>query len=125
MSSQNWRIEKGAVDYFGHKQKQLDVADRRPVLRKASDLVGPGLGAFTTRLTNYNDILALYNGFFSSAPGAANAPNATEAFTGYVISDAEIGAQQVFRGLTSGTQFVRTALRNPADANSITWGNWI
>lgn len=38
---EDWRIDSNAEIYFGHQQKKVNVADRRPVIRKAADIVGP------------------------------------------------------------------------------------
>lgn len=124
MSDQNWRTDTNAVDYFGHQKKQLELADRRPVIRRASDLVGPGIGAGAVRLDNYNDILATFNGYYSSAPGALNAPNETDAFIGQVISDAEFGGRQVFTSMETGTEYSRPFNRSPVDPEAIGWGGW-
>lgn len=123
--SENWRTEIDAQDFFGNQKKRSAIEQRRPLLRQASDFVGPGIGVSSTRITNFNDILALCNGYFSCVAGTTNAPTSTQAFTGYVIMDAEFGGQQVFRGMTTGTQYVRIARRNPSDPDSITWGAWV
>lgn len=123
MSEQNWRTEVKAEDYFAHAKKAAQITERRPVPR-TSDLVGPGIGATAVRITDYNDLLATFNGFFSSAPGAAGAPNATEAFVGNVFSDAELGGVQTFTGLTSGTEYRRSFTRSPIDPETIGWGEW-
>lgn len=128
--SRNGRIDTDAADYFGGQRKTLAVADRRPVIRRASDLVGPGIGASATRITDFNDVLATYNGYYSylfqsaGVSTTAKAPNTTESFIGYVIFDDELGGEQVFRGLTSRTQYVRTGVRNALDPSSITWSAW-
>lgn len=124
MSDKNWRPETDAGDYFLHRQKQLDLADRRPVIRKASDLVGPGIGSSAVRITDFNDLLATFNGYYSSEPGAASAPNALEAFIGQVISDSEFGGQQKFTGLSSGAEYSRTFQRSPVDPEALAWGQW-
>lgn len=123
--TQNWRIETDAQDYFGHQKKQNILADRRPVNRQAADFVGPGIGISAVRITDFNNLLALCNGYFSSAIGAANAPNAIHPFIGFVIMDDELGGEQVFRSLTSGTQYYRLVLRNPGDPSSLSFGAWI
>lgn len=124
MSDQNWRIPIDASIYLGNQKKRVEIEQRRPTIRKASDLVGPGIGAEAVRLDDYNDLLATFNGYYSSAPGALNAPNATEAFVGQIISDAEYGGRQVFTGLTSGNEYTRTFTRSPTDPESLGWGPW-
>lgn len=123
--SQNWRTEVNSEDYFRHQKKQLQIADRRPVIRRASDLVGPGIAATCVRITDYNDLLATYNGFFSSAPDAANAPTGDDPYVGTVASDAELGGIQTFTNLTTEDRYQRVFRRNPTDAATIYWGVWV
>lgn len=72
--SQNWRTDTNAQDYFTHQKKQIQVSDRRPVIRRASDLVGPGIGASAIRISDFNDLSVLYNGYYSAVPGVLNGP---------------------------------------------------
>lgn len=120
----NWRTEVDAGDYFSHQKKQLNVADRRPVIRRPSDLVGPGLSATAVQITNFNDTLALYNGFFSASPGAAEAPNSTDSFAGVVVSDSGLGGTQTFTSLNTRVVYRRTFVRNPADPSAVYWSPW-
>lgn len=125
--TQNWRVPTDAEDYFLQRQKQLNIADRRPVIRRAGDLVGPGIGSGATRIIDFNDVLAMFNGFYSAAAGAYNAPpapGAAQAFVGFVVSDASLGGVQEFYGLRDGILRRRVFTRSPADATSITWGEW-
>lgn len=122
--TQNWRPEITGTDYFGHQKKQLQVADRRPVIRRASDLVGPGINSTAVRITDFNDPLATFNGYYSADVGALNAPNSDEPFVGQTISDATLGGRQVFTGLVSGAEFARTFVRSPTDSETLGWGNW-
>ncbi len=124
MSNENWRTDVDSGDYFLHQQKKLAIENRRPVVRRAFDLVGPGIGAQAVRLDDYNNLLATFNGYYSSAPGATNAPNSTEAFVGQVVSDASLGGRQVFTGLTSGIEYRRTFTRSPTSRETIGWGAW-
>lgn len=122
--SNNWRTQVNAVDYLGQQKKATAIEQRRPTIRKSSDLVGPGIGAAAVRLDDYNNLLATFNGYYSSEAGALNAPNTTEAFVGQVVSDAELGGRQIFTGLTSGTEYSRVFTRSPTDPESIGWGLW-
>lgn len=129
---QGWRTDVDAQTYFGSQKKQLAVADRRPVPRNASDLgLGPGFASSAVLITDFNDILATYNGFFSSPVGAANAPNTTEAFVGSVTMDSTLGGVQSFTGMglkgttgRAGETYRRRFQRNPSDPESIIWGAW-
>lgn len=122
--SENWRVEIDAEDYLGHQKKKLAIADRRPVIRRADQLVGPGIASTAVRLTDFNDLLAQYNGFFSAEDGADNAPPVAQNYVGTVISDAVLGGVQEFYGMSNGTLYRRIFTRNPGDADSISWGAW-
>lgn len=120
----NWRTGIDAEDYLRQQKKKAAVADRRPLIRKASDLVGPGIASQAIRLTDFNDVLATYNGFFSADTGALNAPPEAGPFVGFVVSDAELGGWQTFVSLSTNTNYARTFKRNPADPNKIYWQSW-
>lgn len=118
------RIETNQFEYFQGQKKKLELADRRPVTKRASELVGPGISGQAVRITDFTDVLATYDGFFSSAPGAIGAPDPTSAYIGHVVSDALIGGTQTFTSLTNNVIYQRTFLRNPADPAVIYWGSW-
>lgn len=120
----NWRTPVNAEDYFGAQKKSTTVADRRPLIRKASDLVGPGISAFAVRVTDWNDLLATFDGYFSSEAGADFAPNATDQFVGHVASDVEFGGTQVLTSLASGIVYRRAFVRAAFDSEAIEWGTW-
>jgi hypothetical protein len=122
--SENWRVETDAEDYFGHQKKKLTIADRRPVIRRADQLLGPGIASTAIRITDFNNLLAQFNGFFSAAGDAANGPAADQNYVGTVISDAEFGGVQAFYGMEDGELYRRIFTRNPGDPDSISWGVW-
>lgn len=122
--SQNWRTETNAEDYFGHQKKQLQVADRRPVIRRADQLVGPGIASTAVRITDFNDLLAQFNGFFSTLDDVLNGPAVEQYYVGTVVSDSELGGVQAFYGMENGILYRRIFTRNPGDPESISWGLW-
>jgi hypothetical protein len=121
-------------DILQHDRKQNQVADRRPVIRKPSDLVGPGIGASATRVTDWNNVLATFNGYFSSVR-ALNGPRPETAgpdvnydvhtYVGFVTMDAEYGGKQVITDLTTYIDYTRVFYRAPTDPNTIVWGSWV
>lgn len=123
MSTDNWRPEVDAADFFGHQKKRMEVDSRRPVIRRPSDLVGPGINKTAVRLSNFNDSSAMFNGFYSADAGALNAPNAAEPFVGFTVSDSVLGGMQVFRGVNSGIEYRRLFKRSSMDPDSISWDN--
>jgi hypothetical protein len=120
----NWRTELTAEDYFSHQQKRLQVSDRRPVLKSPADLVGPGIAAQAIRLSDFNDLLAMFNGYYCAPSGSANAPTPTGHYVGFVVADPELGGLQVFTNLATGTEYRRVFTRLPTDTDLVTWGAW-
>lgn len=121
---QDWRTEINAEDFFGHQRKKLALADRRPVNWTASSMVGPGIGSGAVRITDFNDLLAMYNGYYSANADALNSPNDDEAFIGFTVMDPELGGRQVFTGFESGAEYTRLFIRNPSDPDFVVWGPW-
>lgn len=134
MSEQNWRQEVGMLDILGHQKKKNQVADRRPVIRKPSDLVGPGIDASAVRVTDWNDVLATFNGYFSSTR-ALNGPRVetagpdinydTNIYAGFVTMDGEYGGKQIITDLDTYIDYSRVFRRAPSDPNTIVWGSWV
>lgn len=124
MSSEDWRIGTDAKTYFLHEQKANRIERRRPTVRTAGDLVGPGIDASATTVTNWNDVLATFDGYFSSAAGAASAPTPGEPYVGHTVSDADLGGYQTLTGVTSGSIWVRTFNRNAADPETVGFTPW-
>lgn len=120
----DWRIGVDARDYFGAQRKQLQVADRRPVIRNAADLVGPGIAALANRVLDFDNPLARFNGYFAT-DGALNGPPLGTRFVGQVVVDETLGGIQMFTDLDSGEDWRRAFTRAPADVDSITWHPWV
>lgn len=126
---QNWRQEIDMFDYLSHQKKATQVADRRPVIRKPSDLVGPGIAQQAIRVTDWNNVLATFNGYFSSI-SAVNGPQSVSAgldenpYSGFVVSDGEYGGKQVITDLNTLIDYTRIFRRAPTDPNTISWGMW-
>lgn len=121
---QNWRPETRAEDYFGNQQKTLDMNNRRPVIRRAADLVGPGIDSAAVRITNFNDPLATFNGYYSAEPTAKNGPTTAERVVGFTVMDTEFGGVQTFTGLATKTRWTRVFTRRAGDTTKIDWGQW-
>ena len=123
----DWRIGIDAEDYLLSQKKQNQMTDRRPVIRKSSDLagMGPAINAGATLLADFNDPLATYNGFFSAEVDALNAPTDDERFIGFVTQDNTFGGKQTFTGLDSAIQYTRIFLRDALDASHTVFADWV
>lgn len=148
----NWRTQVTAQDFFGQQKKTLQVANRRPLIRQASDLVGPGIGSSATMITDWNDELATFNGYYSSGnagnlatgvgalhgpiPDAGHGNKDFHPYVGFVTMDSLLGGQQILYPVpvlaspivTSTAYWTRSFVRNPADpttVSSIQWGPWV
>jgi microcystin-dependent protein len=125
MSEQDWRITTDSDDYFQGQKKQGQNNNRRPQITKAADLVGPGIGLYCTRITDFDNLLATFNGYFSADVAAANAPNDTSQFVGQVVSDEVIGGTQIFTDMVDGVEYRRLFRRAPEAPDYLTWTEWI
>ena len=85
MSYQNWRPVVGADDYFRQQEKRIMHEERRPQIRQASDLLGPGFGSRATAIADWNSDEAAFTGFFFTEPGAANAPDTNLRWIGITV----------------------------------------
>jgi hypothetical protein len=115
------RTEIDASDYFGNQKKAAAMTQRRPAISGPSDLVGPGIAASATRITNFNDTLATYNGYYSALSTALHAPTTAENFIGTVVMDSLLGGVQVFTGMTSRIEYTRPFRRLAGDPLTIDW----
>lgn len=84
--------------YLRHQEKRIANEQRRPMVRKASDILGPGFAPFATQLIDWNADEAAFNGYFWSDTGALNTPVGVgvSVWMGITISSGTIGFQQVW-----------------------------
>lgn len=138
--NENWRTAVDAQDYLGQQKKKIETEQRRPVMRRASDLVGPGIAPGAVMVTDWNDKLATYNGYYSSGNASGIYPGASAAngpqldvvhgsldfhpYTATVVSDPVLGGRQILTDLITGVEYKRTFLRNPSDASFLIFGAW-
>lgn len=94
--SQNWAIPQTAEEYFSQQAKRQGQEERRPQIRKASDLLGPGVAAFAVEIDDFSGDIAAFNGFFIAPPGAANSPDNTKWWIGQTIATQADGGTQMF-----------------------------
>ena len=131
----NWRPEVDAADFFGNQKKRNQFEDRRPAPKKPGDIpgMGPGIAGAAVRVTNYNDYLATFNGFYSSIRAlggprpevsGADVGYDTHRYVGITVSDAVLGGVQRITDIDSGEEFSRRFIRTSGDADFLTWSPW-
>lgn len=75
MGGQNgWRQIVTGEDWMRNMEKRVLHEERRPQIRTAADLLGPGVAPWSVLITDWNQAETVFNGFFHSEPGAANTP---------------------------------------------------
>lgn len=111
LSFQDWQtdIEKRALSQ-----------ERRPQIRNASDLLGPGIAANAVQLSDWDDEATAFNGLFYSEPGALNGPDNSSYWMGVVeVTEAGFGFQRVRRYFSAvGSQMLEEWGRTFADPGS-------
>lgn len=112
-------------DWMRNVERRLLSQERRPVHASAAALLGPGIASQAVLISDWNNEVIGYNGFFYSQPGAINSPDSTMHWIGSSVVDADgAGIQQVVSyvtgtigsGLTTpylGTTWSRSFLSPP------------
>jgi hypothetical protein len=76
MGGQNsWRQPITYEDLQRNGEKRQLNQERRPQVRTAADLLGPGIAPFAVEILDWNGDETAFNGFFWSQPGAINSPD--------------------------------------------------
>lgn len=83
MAQQNWTIPEGFIAWKTSIEKRLASQERRFNPRVASDLMGPVLGPFATKILDWNSDEAQFDGIVHSEPIAQNAPESGKYFMGW------------------------------------------
>jgi hypothetical protein len=110
-------------------EKRTMHEERRPSIRTAADLMGPGLGPQSVQVLDWNDDITTFNGFFYSEPQAANSPDGTRYWMGYTDANADgYGYQRVYeyRNPSDPTKVASYArIFATVPGSSRTFGSWI
>jgi hypothetical protein len=78
----SWRVPQDASDWMREVEKRILHEERRPNVRTASDIMGPGLSPYSVLINDWNVDETNFNGFFHSDPGALNTPDNTRYWMG-------------------------------------------
>jgi hypothetical protein len=82
------------VDVIRDLSRAVMNQERRPEIKKASDLLGPGFGSYAKQLLDWNSPSARFNGFWATSD-ALNGPTETGKFMGLSIATADGHVAQV------------------------------
>jgi len=77
-----WRTATSVEDWMRNVEKRLMHEERRPNIRTAADLLGPGVAPYSIWINDWNTDETAFNGFFHSEPGALHSPNNTRYWMG-------------------------------------------
>lgn len=87
--SNDWRTNITVEDYLRSQEKRVLHEERRPQIRVASDILGPGIAPYCIRLEDWSADETYFNGFWYSEPGAFNSPNPNRYWIGYSLTTEE------------------------------------
>lgn len=86
----------GFESWMRAMERRMSTQERRVQISTASDLMGPGVGPNATEISDWNNEVIAFNGFYFSAPGSINSPDPAEAWMGFSIADPDgVGYQRV------------------------------
>lgn len=92
----NYPVVTDPEDYFRQNEKRLMHQERRPIVRRPSDLLGPGIAAYAVEIAHWDVDDATFNGTFWTQPGDTGAPDLTHWWVGQVQATNDgFGIQQV------------------------------
>jgi hypothetical protein len=96
MGGQNsWRTAITGEDWMRGQEKRILHEERRPQIRVASDVLGPGIAPYCVRLEDWSADETYFNGFWYSEPGAFNSPDSSRYWIGSSLStEAGFGIQR-------------------------------
>lgn len=80
--SNTWRTPLTGEDWMREVEKRILHEERRPMVRTASDLLGPGIAPFSILINDWNDSQTSFNGYFHSEPNALNTPDSSKYWMG-------------------------------------------
>jgi hypothetical protein len=97
MGYQDWPQPTDAMEAFRQTEKRMQRQERRPVVQKASDLLGPGIAPHAVEVPSWRDSAAAFNGFYWTQPGATkDAPDADHFWIGQTTASSDgFGIQRV------------------------------
>jgi len=78
----SWRAPQDAQDWMREVEKRILHEERRPSIRTASDLMGPGISPYSVLINDWNAAETAFNGFFHTDPGALHTPDNTRYWMG-------------------------------------------
>ena len=120
--AQNWGPQATPEKYFSDQAKRAAMSERRPRPAKAADLVGPGIGPTARPITDLNDPLALFNGYFTAEMGVLNGPNVASPMVIHVQMDAvNGGVQSAYPINFPGVHYERVVVRGVADPDTLSF----
>ena len=112
--SNGWPANITFKDWMRDMEKRVLNEERRPIIRAAADLMGPGAGPFAIETLDWNADETTFNGWFYSRPGAFNSPDSGEYWIGTTEGIADGNGYELIRqydpvtGLdVSGDSYVR------------------
>ena len=111
--SNGWPANITFKDWMRDIEKRVLNEERRPIIRAAADLMGPGAGPYAIETTDWNADETTFNGWFYSRPGALNSPDSAL----YWIGTTE--------GIADGNGYELVRQYDPATGEDVTGDSYV
>jgi len=130
--SNSWRQPQTFADLQRNTEKRVLSQERRPQVRTAADILGPGIAPYAVEILDWNGDETSFNGFFWSQPGAINSPDPANSkwYMGQVEATSDgFGLQWAteFRDIVGNVWPPRSFIRrffDPGTAGTRTFSAW-
>lgn len=126
----NWPQNITMNDWMRDMEKRILHEERRPQIRTASDLLGPGFGPYAIRVLDWNDDVTGFDGFFWADTGSRNSPDPAKAWMGQTVANSDGSGYQLVTDYGSTAvpppRFIRTFTSPAGGARVFTaWMNTV
>lgn len=114
----HWPVPQNLDGWMRQMEKRTLGSERRPLIRNAADILGPGIAPFAVLVGDWNDEVTLFNGIFYSEPTALNSPDGAAYWMGFSFANPDgFGFQRVWEFRESATALMRVFERSFSSAD--------
>lgn len=108
-----YRTQQSADDWMREMEKRMLHEERRPLIRNAADILGPGIAPYTNEIQDWSAPATMLNGFYFTRPGAINSPDGSQYWIGQTQATSDGAGYELVHqfdpvtGVITGDSYIR------------------